>query len=554
MTASDPETFTHTVRHTRPRATWRQVLALVALALGAALIMAALYGRIMGYALQRDEPVFVAPAALMPGQDLYSDLFYPHLPYSAWLFHGAAALLPGLGLLGAARLVVFLGWLLLLGGAGWLGWRLSGQRMMAVFAPMLLLGSGVLMAGTGMTATNSLLPLPFALWGLGLIALALAERHLSFRKLFLAGLCLTIAAGMSASALGFIPAVMIACVLLPREMTLGERLADLALPVALGGITGALPLIWLALTEPGFFDHILHFYTGPHLAYWRANAAAAPGLALEIGGKLRLAQAIWMQGAALLGLFLLGFGLVLRTSGHTGRQNQSARDAGDGMMLIGAAGASVAALAFLPTPGFAPSYAPPLVALVLMIALIWRGLAEPARPALQRAMAVGLVLMIALALPRLGLGLNALRHPEDGAAQRLARGANALRAALPPKTTADTTALIATLSPLYPLEAGLAVYPEFATGPLGFRSAAYTAPDLRARYVMAGPADLADLFAARPPAALLTGFDPVLEAPLEDWARAHGYRPRVIPAILDRSGMGQLWLPAADAPLLEGED
>ena len=39
-------------------------------------------------------------------------------------------------------------------------------------------------------------------------------------------------------------------------------------------------------------------------------------------------------------------------------------------------------------------------------------------------------------------------------------------------------------------------------------------PALRASYVMAGPEDLARLFGTRPPVAILTGFDPALEAPL----------------------------------------
>ena len=103
---------------------------------------------------------------------------------------------------------------------------------------------------------------------------------------------------------------------------------------------------------------------------------------------------------------------------------------------------------------------------------------------------------------------------------------------------------VATLSPLYPLQAGLPLYPEFATGPFAWRVAGVISPELRASYVMAGPGDLARLFAARPPAAILTGFDPVLEAPLEDYARGHGYRPRPVPEIHDRYGTGTLWLPA----------
>ena len=42
--------------------------------------------------------------------------------------------------------------------------------------------------------------------------------------------------------------------MLPRGVPLARRARLTALPVALGGLVGALPLIWLALTEPTFFD------------------------------------------------------------------------------------------------------------------------------------------------------------------------------------------------------------------------------------------------------------------------------------------------------------
>ena len=82
-----------------------------------------------------------------------------------------------------------------------------------------------------------------------------------------------------------------------------------------------------------------------------------------------------------------------------------------------------------------------------------------------------------------------------------------------------------------------------------------TPPDLRALYPMAGPADLEALFRAIPPAAILTGFDPVLERPLVDYARRYGYRPLPLPTLRDRYGQGTLWRPTTTdyPPTLTGE-
>ena len=232
--------------------------------------------------------------------------------YSAWLFRIIHLLLPWLSLLAAARLTIFLGWLLLLGASGWIGWRLTRSALVALFGPVSLLTAEVLLGQTGMAATNNLLPLPFALIGLGLFAIAVIEGDFAPGKLFAAGVALSIAAGMKASAIAFVPAVAIASFLIPRDLPLSQRLRRLVLPVGLGGLVGALPLFWLALSSTElFFAHIAGYHSGPHVAYWQENAATEPGLALSAPAKLQLAYSVWLVGAPLLAIFIAALSWVL---------------------------------------------------------------------------------------------------------------------------------------------------------------------------------------------------------------------------------------------------
>ncbi|HMQ40399.1 MAG TPA: hypothetical protein PKC09_03925, partial [Paracoccus sp. (in: a-proteobacteria)] len=182
------------------------------------LVLAALYGRIMGYDLRRDEFMFVPPAALLDDHALYRDLFYNHVPYSAWLFRAVHQALPWLGLLAAARLTVFLAWLLLLGGAGWVGWRLTGSALVAAVGPLSLITADVLLGQTGMAATNNLLPLPFALLGLGFFAVALADPRPGFGQLLLAGVMLSVAAGMKGRPIALLPPEAIVFFVGPRHV------------------------------------------------------------------------------------------------------------------------------------------------------------------------------------------------------------------------------------------------------------------------------------------------------------------------------------------------
>lgn len=498
------------------------------------LLLVALLGRIMGYDLRRDEFMFVPPAALLDQYALYEDLFYNHVPYSAWLFRALHLALPGLDLLASARLAIFLAWLLLLGGSAWVGWRLTRSGLVAALGPVSLISADVLLGQAGMAATNNLLPLPFAGLGLGLLAISLVERDYAFPRLFLAGVLLSVAAGMKASAIAFVPAVALGCFLLPRHLDFATRARRIALPVALGGLVGAAPLLWLAATQPDlFFAHIAGYHAGPHIAYWQDNAASEPGIALGQGAKLQLAWTVWMAGAPLLTLFVTVLGGVMSRGS----------DSGGAVPIVVAATVSAALLAFVPTPGFPQYYIVPLVCLPLLLALFWRG-APQAQALLAPALLVAMGLMLVIAAPRLALGVNDLRHPGKLTVVRVQKGADALRDTLAQQGLLDAGP-VATLSPIYPLSAGLPIYPEFSAGNFAMRVAPYTAPELRALYSMAGVDDLPALFDAQPPAAFLTGFDPALDPALEGYAQSYGYQMQAFPAITDRYGEGRLWLPAA---------
>lgn len=97
---------------------------------------------------------------------------------------------------------------------------------------------------------------------------------------------------------------------------------------------------------------------------------------------------------------------------------------------------------------------------------------------------------------------------------------------------------VLTLAPTWPLEAGLTIYPEFATGPFGWRSAPYVSEQKRAAAHLIAPVDLSKLLETRPPAAILTGVeDAALEEPLLAYAKEHQWRR--VPLSRKR----ELWLP-----------
>lgn len=85
---------------------------------------------------------------------------------------------------------------------------------------------------------------------------------------------------------------------------------------------------------------------------------------------------------------------------------------------------------------------------------------------------------------------------------------------------------VLTLCPIFPLEGGLDIYPELASGPFAFRVAHLLTPEERRARRMLAPADLEAFLASQPPAAVLTGPEKELDHYLAAYAQVHGYEPR----------------------------
>lgn len=514
---------------------WRTAAALG----GLALLLVLVWGRVLGFEIRRDETMFVPPAAFLGDLALYRDVFYNHVPYSAWLFRAAERAFGEYGLLLSARLVICAAWLVLVAAVGLTVLRLSRSGGLAVLSAMSLLMGEALLNQTGMTATNNLLPLAFMAAGLGLFLVTVIEGRPRAAMLVLAGVCLSVAAGLKISAGAVIPAVAIGAFLVPAGMPFARRVTHVALPLALGGLIGGAPALAVLAADPSrVLAHVVGFHTGPHVAWWAENIVREPGVALGLGGKAQIAYDLWLGGTSLLlGVVLVFLLLVARRDPAGGiRATTEMRAA----LIAAAAILSLVVMAFVPSPGFPQYYAPPLALLPFLPALAMRRLGPEGREQAAPVLLAAGLAMLALGAPRLLPAAAVWADPGASTPARSAEVGAILRARLEAEGLAEGR--VATLMPIYPLEGGLAVYPEFATGPFAYRIAQVTEPELAARYVMAGPGDLHALFAAEPPAAILTGFVPDIEGPFLSWAEAQGYRAAPPLGIADRYGTLKLHL------------
>lgn len=170
--------------------------------------------------------------------------------------------------------------------------------------------------------------------------------------------------------------------------------------------------------------------------------------------------------------------------------------------------------------------------LLMAVATSW-GRVEFAKSPIGIAVAVVVALVLGGRASRDYPSLRDLTQPGEWFSSRQRAQATELQAVV-------GNGPVLTLAPTFPLAAKVPVYPEFATGAFGWRSATLVPADRRARLQLVAPEDLEAFLQVRPPAGILTGVEEDdEEAPLVEWAQRHGFQKR--PLKKKRT----VWVPAA---------
>jgi hypothetical protein len=84
-------------------------------------------------------------------------------------------------------------------------------------------------------------------------------------------------------------------------------------------------------------------------------------------------------------------------------------------------------------------------------------------------------------------------------------------------------AKVLTLSPIYPLEADLEIYPEFATGVFAWRSAPYLDSEQLVEFGIISEENINAYLEKSSPEAILVGLQPDLENAFIEYATQNGY-------------------------------
>ncbi len=491
-----------------------QSMPLIALGALVSVLMLALFGRILSAPVRHDEQMFFSMAMMLGKGQLYQDFGFNHLPNSAYLLAPLRWLTHQPFL--AARMVICLAWVAASGAMALIALRATGKPAMALLAVLLLITSPLLVNQTGTLVTNNFLPIPFMLTGTLVFMMAVDRKTPDIGLVALSGIILAIAIGMKANYAFMVPPFAIAALNLPAHCPLKQRFRQVFLPMLGAGLLGGLPtLLYLAQDPSGFFAHVVGYHTGPHHAW----ALQQPGdLIISLPERMALAQGIWGSGGFLLTGFAITVLLVLR-GGKLDWQSS---------LLVRLTACAIVA-SFIPSPAFAQYYSLPAAFLIVLLLHLAGG-----QPVDSRRFATPLLIALGIAAtavdaPRLLGGLPALARPAQWTGAGIHRLSTAIVAAAAGRP-------VATLSPLYVLDAGGIIYPELAAGPFVYRVAGLIPAEDKPHYRLASPQTLPAMLDLDPPGAILVGAEGDLDNAFRSYAQSHGYRAVPLPGGNTRYG------------------
>lgn len=394
--------------------------------------------------------------------------------------------------------------------------RLTESSVVAGAVSVLFATSPVMIAAFG-SARNDMMPCFFALLGV-LLAYEGRRREAGRAPLHaLAGVALSIAVGSKLS-YAFVPAVVFLYVLLVRQGTgFLAHLRSSVLPLAGGGIVGALAMAYYAASAWDAFVYEVFTYHLSATAQWYAQNDLASQLSLraQITELIRLL----FRDTTLVAMCFIAFIILSEWSGKTINPFLRNLVRQDGALFVALAIGSVP-FVLAPRPSHIQYFQPLIPYLALSVAALYAAAVSITAAARSTVL---LAFTAVASLPGLAQLLASIGDPST--VKQVHAASQEVRRAL---AEMGVEGRVATLSPIRVIDAGTPVYREFAAGPFFFRTGDMLPVEQVSEWHGVSPATLHEFLGAEPPAAIFTGYEDDWlinpDAPLEAYARTCGYR------------------------------
>lgn len=515
------------------RAAW------VALTLCGAFVLVLTVG--LSVPTNHDEFQYIAAAHLYPKMQIYEDFFYSQTPYfpavlSAWTellepVTGSAYLSGRLfNVLWSVIFVTSLAFVLI---------RISPSLVFSLTMLVLVISSSLLDLPLRVTR-NDMMPLSLSTAALALIVASI--RVGDWRAVcllhFSAGFLISLAVGAKQS-YAFVALAFAIYAATAFHMPFRKRLVSATLPIAFGGLVGAIPMLLLTIPSwRNFYYSSVEFHNHAH-ALWYGGGEEAFTLRRRISD---LAETLIEPSVAIICVL----GLIVLYAGWKAQWLHLYRSRSGVLSIFFLC--TVTTLAVLGSCLLAkplhPQYAAPLLPFLATGIVAFARLTQDQYGhrknlgVLQSASVIALVLAVAGALLTSGGALTHVNSMFVGAAKSeevhwhraigddiwIADHLDRVRSRLHEVLgQPDERIRIATIMSAYPIDAGYGIYPEFAGAPFFYRVQDHLDGSTLDRLVGTSPSRVESLLSQRNAQALLIGYDPQIEEGFERYADMQGF-------------------------------
>ncbi|MCK5687002.1 glycosyltransferase family 39 protein [bacterium] len=454
-----------------------------------------------------DEHMYLAAASLVSEKSIYKDFSYlqsPYMPYFYSIFHNCfnfKSLFTSARLFKALIIAIFIlvmyNLLLLL----------SKNTLISLMCVLILVNNDIFLY-TIQFCRNYDLALLFTILGIFvLISPVIKNRYL---KIFLAGFFIGLSIGTKLTYI-LVPV----CFIIPWVLEHGmSRISFKKTALLCSGIILGLIPMFVLMSQAGL-DISYYNNIGFHKinTAWRVQTGYSN--AMNFDSKLKYAIDILtsFSTAVIFLLLIMNLTLSFFMKNRKGEFKYRIK-----LTLF----AFISILMFMvPTPLWESYFVTFIISLFLLVCYFFPGEDVKKRILVH---VVTLIVVLLLVIPNFKSSMNKILNcvkPELWTSSRVNIAACAIKALISEK---DSDLPIATLTPLYALEAGFKTYPEFSSGPFSYRSAGLLSVEKRKKYNIISEYDLPGLFNEKPPAAILTGFQREVEKGFVKFAEINGYK------------------------------
>jgi hypothetical protein len=480
-------------------------------------VVSGMFSLIMNNPLSHDEHMYISAGVLIQNNALYKDFAYLQMPYLP-VFYGIVYKLTGTSYyLLWGRMFTFIFMVL----SGLLIFLIAHKITNSLFvstASVVLLVCNELIVNLMPFSWNHVVPITFSLLAFYLFISGISKVPINILFLFLGGISIGVAIGTKLTYAVMPLAFFVIVFLFPRSFTFKKKIVTIFLPLIAGLSVGLLPILFVL--QKTTLDVFLFNNLGYHLTntIWRNSTGFTTGMSVVSKMKFSWETFAYPSNVSLFVVISFIF-LNLFSEMKEKVINLKQIFPMEALFSIFLIFISLVT-AFQMTPLLPSYFAMAIPFAIILICCGYASLSNAKRPAVRVLLICFIIIISIFGGVRLFSQIHNILNIDRWTGISVHHTAEQIKRFTGVIKKGDR---VATLDPVYVVEANLPIYKELVTGSFLYRVGDLISEKKRAQYIGTSQKSLHSLFDIDPPKAIYVRFDGDLELPFIEYAETHDF-------------------------------